>query len=214
MYIPKANEEKRVPVMHELISSQPFGSLVTLGASGLFASHIPIVLEQDGSEFGVLKAHISRANTQWRELTSSIEPRVDALAIFAGHHHYISASWYPGTKEDGKEVPTWNYVVVHAYGPLKAIEDPVWLRAHLERLTDAHEAGSANPWRVSDAPEDFINQQMKGIVGLEMPIRRLEGKWKVSQNRNERDRGAVIEGLGKLNTPESLAMRKLVDERS
>jgi transcriptional regulator len=207
MYIPKANEEKRVPVMHELIFSQPFGSLITMGASGLFASHLPMVLEQDGSEFGILKAHVSRANAQWRDLPSS----VDALAIFAGHHHYISASWYPGTKEDGKEVPTWNYVVVHAYGPLKAVEDPVWLRAHLERLTDAHEAGSANPWKVSDAPEDFINQQMKGIVGLEMPIRRLEGKWKVSQNRDERDRGAVIEGLSKLNTPDSLAMRKLVE---
>jgi transcriptional regulator len=223
MYIPKANEEKRVPVMHELISSQPFGSLVTLGASGLFASHIPMVLEQDGSEFGTLKGHISRANTQWRDLPSSITPKLtselipeitselDALAIFAGHHHYISASWYPGKKEDGKEVPTWNYVVVHAYGPLKAIEDPVWLRAHLESLTDASEAGSANPWKVSDAPEEFIRQQMKGIVGLEMPIRRLEGKWKVSQNRDERDRRAVTEELGKLNTPESLAMKKLVE---
>jgi transcriptional regulator len=207
MYIPKLNEENRVPVMHELISSQSFASLVTMGPSGLFASHIPMVLEQDGSEFGVLKAHISRANTQWRDFT----PSIDALAIFAGHHHYISASWYPGTKEDGKEVPTWNYVVVHAYGPLKVIEDPVRLRAHLEKLTNTHEAGSANPWKVSDAPEDFIRQQMKGIVGLEMPIRRLEGKWKVSQNRNQRDRSAVTEELAKLNTPESLAMKKLVE---
>jgi len=208
MYIPKANEEKRVPVMHELIASQPFGSLVTLGAAGLFASHIPMILERDGAEFGTLKTHISRANTQWRDLN----PSIDALAIFAGHHHYISASWYPGTKEDGKEVPTWNYVVVHAYGPLKAIEDPRWLRAHLEKLTDAHEAGSAAPWKVSDAPEDYLRQQTKGIVGLEMPIRRLEGKWKVSQNRDERDRKAVTEGLAKLNTSESLAMKKLVEQ--
>jgi transcriptional regulator len=207
MYIPKPNEEKRIPVMHELISSQSFASLVTMGPSGLFASHIPMVLEQDGSEFGVLKAHISRANTQWRDFT----PSIDALAIFAGHHHYISASWYPGTKEDGKEVPTWNYVVVHAYGALKAIEDPDWLRAHLEKLTNANEAGSATPWKVSDAPDDFIRQQMRGIVGLEMPIRRLEGKWKVSQNRNQRDRSAVREELAKLNTPESLAMKKLVE---
>jgi transcriptional regulator len=166
MYIPKPNEEKRIPVMHELISSQSFASLVTMGPSGLFASHIPMVLEQDGSEFGVLKAHISRANTQWRDFT----PSIDALAIFAGHHHYISASWYPGTKEDGKEVPTWNYVVVHAYGALKAIEDPDWLRAHLEKLTNAHEAGSATPWKVSDAPDDFIRQQMRGIVGLGCPF--------------------------------------------
>jgi transcriptional regulator len=207
MYIPKPNEEKRIPVMHELINSQPFASLVTMGASGLFASHIPMVLEQDGSEFGVLKAHIARANTQWRDLN----PSIDALAIFAGLHHYISASWYPGAKEDGKEVPTWNYVVVHACGPLKVIEDPVRLRAHLEKLTNASEAGSENPWKVSDAPEDFINQQMRGIVGLEMPIHRLEGKWKVSQNRNQRDRNAVTEELAKLNTPESLAMKKLVE---
>jgi transcriptional regulator len=207
MYIPKLNEEKRIPVLHELITSQPFASLVTLGPSGLFASHIPMVLEQDGSEFGILKAHIARANPQWRDLPSSI----DALAIFAGHHHYISASWYPGTKEDGKEVPTWNYVVVHAYGPLKVIEDPDRLLAHLEKLTDTHEAGSANPWKVSDAPADFIRQQMRGIVGLEMPIRRLEGKWKVSQNRDERDRNAVTEALTGLNTPESLAMKKLVE---
>jgi transcriptional regulator len=210
MYIPKPNEEKRVPVMHELITSQPFGSMVTLGASGLVATHIPIMLEQDGSEFGVLKAHIARANTQWRDLPSSI----DALAIFAGHHHYISASWYPGTKEDGKEVPTWNYVVVHAYGQLKAIEDPDWLRAHLEKLADTVEYGSANPWKVSDAPDDFIRQQMRGIVGLEMPISRLEGKWKVSQNRNQRDRNAVTEELAKLNTPESIAMKKLVERSS
>jgi transcriptional regulator len=207
MYIPKPNEEKRIAVLHELITSQPFASLVTLGASGLFASHIPMVLEQDGTEFGLLKAHVSRANNQWRNLPTSI----DALAIFAGHHHYISASWYPGTKEHGKEVPTWNYVVVHAYGPLKPIEDPHWLRAHLEKLTDAHEASSANPWKVSDAPEDFIRQQIKGIVGLEMPIRRLEGKWKVRQNRTEKDRIAVEEGLTELNTPESLAMRKLLE---
>ena len=207
MYIPKPNEEKRIAVLHELITSQPFASLVTLGASGLFASHIPMVLEQDGTEFGTLKAHVSRANNQWRNLSSSI----DALAIFAGHHHYISASWYPGTKEHGKEVPTWNYVVVHAYGPLKPIEDPRWLGAHLEKLTDTHEASSSNPWKVSDAPEDFIRQQIKGIVGLEIPIRRLEGKWKVSQNRTERDRIAVEEGLTELNTPESLAMRKLLE---
>src|ERR1700693_147951 len=173
MYVPRHNEEKRVSVMHSLIVSRPLGTLITLGASGLFASHIPMILEDDGSQFGVLKGHISRANPQWRDFG----PTVDALAIFTGHQHYITPTWYPGTKEHGKEVPTWNYVVVHAYGPLKAIQDPAWLRAHLEKLTDTHEAGSADPWKVSDAPEDFIRQQMKGIVGLEMPIHRLEGKW-------------------------------------
>ncbi len=209
MYIPSVNEEKRIPIMHELIVSQPFASLVTLGTSGLFASHIPMLLEQDGSEFGVLKAHISRANTQWRDIVSS----VDALAIFSGHQHYISPSWYPGKQEDGKVVPTWNYVVVHAYGPLQLHEDSAWLLAHLEGLTNIHEATSEQPWKISDAPRDFIQTQIKGIVGIELPIRRLEGKWKVSQNRNERDRLAVSQGLAQRNTPESLAMKALVDRR-
>jgi transcriptional regulator len=208
MYIPRHNEEKRVPVMHALMVSQPLGTLVTLGASGLFASHIPMILENDGSQFGVLKGHISRANTQWRDFV----PTVDALAIFAGHQHYITPNWYPGTKEHGKEVPTWNYVVVHAYGPLRVIQDEHWLLTNVTKLTDIHEAGSPVPWKVSDAPQDFIKSQLKGIIGLELPIQRLEGKWKVSQNRTESERKGVIEGLTKLNTPESLAMKALVEE--
>src|SRR5208282_3290334 len=208
MYIPRHNEEKRVPVMHSLIVSRPLGTLVTLGASGLFASHIPMILEDDGSQFGVLKGHISRANAQWRDFV----PTVDALAIFAGHQHYISPNWYPGKTEHGKEVPTWNYAVVHAYGPLKAIEDEQWLLTFLNRLTDVHEAPSPVPWKVSDAPADFIQSLLHGIVGLEIPIQRLEGKWKVSQNRTEAERTGVIKGLAKLNTPESLAMKALVEE--
>lgn len=208
MYIPRANEENRISVMQALIVSQPLGTLVTLGASGLFASHIPMVLEDDGSQFGVLKGHISRANTQWRDFV----PTVDALAIFAGHQHYISPNWYPGKKEHGKEVPTWNYAVVHAYGPLEVIDDEQWLLTFLHRLTDIHEAGSPVPWNVSDAPADFIKSLLHGIIGLELPIQRLEGKWKVSQNRTETERKGVIEGLSKLNTPESLAMKSLVEE--
>jgi transcriptional regulator len=207
MYIPKHNEENSLSVMRALMVSQPLATLVTVGASGLFASHVPMLLEDDGSEFGVLKCHISRANTQWRDYA----PTVDALAIFTGHQHYITPTWYPGTKEHGKEVPTWNYVVVHAYGPLKVIQDQEWLLTNVEKLTNIHEAGSPVPWKVSDAPEDFIRSQLKGIVGLEVPIRRLEGKWKVSQNRTERERNGVIEGLEKLNTPESLAMKALVE---
>ena len=208
MYIPRHNEEKRVSAMHSLIVSRPLGTLVTLGASGLFASHIPMILEEDGSQFGVLKGHISRANTQWQDFV----PSVDALAIFAGHQHYITPNWYPGTREHGKEVPTWNYVVVHAYGPLKIIQDDDWLLTNVEKLTNIHEAASPSPWKVSDAPEDFIKSQLKGIVGLELPIQRLEGKWKVSQNRTERERNGVVNGLAKLNTPESLAMKALVEE--
>jgi transcriptional regulator len=208
MYIPRHNLEKRVSVMHALMVAQPLGTLVTLGASGLFASHIPLVLEDDGSPFGVLRGHISRANPQWRDFS----PTVDALAMFAGQQHYISPNWYPGTKEHGREVPTWNYVVVHAYGPLKVIEDQEWLLTNVEKLTNLHEAGSPVPWKVSDAPEDFIRSQLKGIVGLELPIQRLEGKWKVSQNRTETERKGVIDGLAKLNTHESRAMRALLEE--
>jgi transcriptional regulator len=208
MYIPRANEENRVSVMQALMVSHPLATLVTLGDSGLFASHIPMVLENDGSQFGVLKGHISRANRQWRDFV----PTVDALAIFAGHQHYISPNWYPETKEHGKEVPTWNYVVVHAYGPLKVIQDDDWLLTNVEKLTNIHEAGSPVPWKVSDAPKDFIKSQLKGIVGLELPIERLQGKWKVSQNRSESERKGVVEGLSKLNSPESRAMKALVEE--
>ena len=207
MYIPRANEEKRVPVMHRLMAEHPLASLVTLGSSGLFATHLPVVIEQDESEFGVLRGHVSRANSQWRDLVSG----VDALAIFAGPQHYISATWYSGKLEDGEEVPTWNYAVVHAYGALRVVEDAVWMRAHLEALTDVHEAASPVPWKVSDAPEAFLRTQMNGIVGLEMPIRRLEGKWKMSQNRNDRDRAGVLQGLASLGTPKSRVIAEMVE---
>ena len=208
MYIPRHNLESRTPVLHSLMQTHPLATLVTLNASGLIASHIPIVLEAAEGEFGTLKAHISRANTQWRDSNAEI----DALAIFAGAHHYISPSWYPGTYEDGKEVPTWNYAVVHAYGPLRIVHDESWLLAHLNSLTNQHEASFSSPWKVADAPEPFIRSLLNGIVGLEIPIRRLEGKWKVSQNRTLPEREGVIAGLSTLNTPESLAMRDLVSK--
>ena len=212
MYIPRANEEKRLPVLHDLIRAHSFGTLITMGASGILATHLPVVLElnpleTDATEYGTLRAHVARANPQWRDFDASI----DALALFAGPHHYISASWYPGAIDPGTEVPTWNYVTVHAYGTLRAIEDPDWLRAHVSRLTDIHEAASARPWSVSNAPEAYLASQIKGIVGLELPIRRLQGKWKTSQNRNERDRSAVAAGLASLDTPDSLAMKSLVE---
>jgi transcriptional regulator len=207
MYIPRANEETRVPVMRALMEAHPLGTLVTLGTSGIFASHIPMVLDEDGSRFGALKGHIARGNAKWRDFV----PTVDALAIFAGHQHYITPNWYPGKQEHGKEVPTWNYAVVHAYGPLKVTEDERWLMTFLNRLTNIHEATSPVPWKVSDAPEDFIKTMLRGIVGLELPIHRLAGKWKVSQNRTESDRKGVIAGLAQLNTPESLAMKALVE---
>jgi transcriptional regulator len=208
MYIPRANKEDRIPVLHKLMEEQPFASFVTVGSSGLFASHIPMVLEQNGA-LGRLKGHLSRANTQWRDYT----PSVQALAIFSGPQHYITPTWYPEKQETGKVVPTWNYVVVHAYGYLKVIEDRDWLMTHLQSLVNIHEADSPVPWKVGDAPADYIASQVKGIVGLEMAIERIEGKWKVSQNRSEQDRKGVARGLAELNTTESLAMKALVERR-
>ena len=208
MYIPRANKEDRLPVLHKFMEEQPFASLITVGSSGLFASHIPMVLEQNGAN-GRLKCHISRANPQWRDYT----PSVEALAIFSGPHHYITPSWYPEKEETGKVVPTWNYVVVHAYGHLKVMEDGEWLMAHLSKLTNIQEAGFPVPWKVEDAPADYIASIAKGIVGLEMDIERIEGKWKVSQNRSEPDRSGVAKGLAELNTTESLTMKALVEKR-
>jgi len=208
VYIPKANEETRLPVLHDFLRAHPFATLVTMGNAGMIATHLPLVLEDDGSEFGLLKGHISRANTQWKDINTSI----DALAIFAGDHHYITPNWYPSKHQDGKQVPTWNYVVTHCYGPLKFIEDPQWLLAHLETLTTIHEASSPIPWKIADAPPEFIKALLNGIIGLELPVRKIEGKWKLSQNRSQQDRQGVVEGLTQLDTPESLAMSDLVKQ--
>jgi transcriptional regulator len=208
MYMPRAHKEERVTVLHKFIEDQPFASLITVGSSGLFASHIPMVLEPNGA-MGQLRGHISRANTQWRDYN----PSVEALAIFSGPQHYITPNWYPEKQETAKVVPTWNYVVVHAYGYLKVIEDGEWLMTHLASLTNIHEADSPVPWKIGDAPADYIAALTKGIVGLEMTIERLEGKWKVSQNRSEQDRDGVAKGLAELKTAKSLEMKALVERR-
>jgi transcriptional regulator len=210
MYIPQHNEEKRIPVLHQLIRAEPLAALVTLTSTGLVATHLPMVLESAPDTLGVLRGHVSRANPQWRDLDSAVE----ALAIFSGAQHYITPTWYPGTYEHGKEVPTWNYVVVHAYGPLQIIHDEHWLRAHLEQLTTQSESSVPAPWKLSDAPADFIRTLLNGIVGFELPIHRLEGKWKVSQNRTASEKQGVVAGLTALDTPASLIMKNLVAERS
>jgi len=206
MYIPSHNSETRLPVLHKMMAQHPLAAVVTLGSDGLIATHIPLVFEEDGSEFGLLKGHVSRANPQWRNPAAG----VDALAIFSGPQHYISPNWYPGKLADEKEVPTWNYVVVHASGPLRIVEEAEWLLAHLNSLTDTHEAASPMPWKVGDAPVDFIASLLKGIVGFEIPIRKLEGKWKVSQNRNEADRHGAVEGLSQLGTGDASVMARLI----
>lgn len=207
MYIPKHNEETRTDVIDRLIRAHPLASLVTMGSSGLFATHLPMVLHRTGEDHAILRGHLSRANRQWKEFS----PEIQALAIFSGPEHYITPGWYPEKAETGKVVPTWNYAVVHVYGPLQVIEDPDWLLTHLNTLTDTHEASRPIPWSVADAPEDFIATIARGIVGLELKIERLEGKWKVSQNQTAQTRASVVEGLEALDTEASLAMRDLVE---
>lgn len=206
MYIPKHTEETRTEVLDRLMGSHPLASLVTVGVSGLFATHLPLVLHRESEQHATLRGHLARANRQWKEFSRE----TDALAIFSSPQHYITPSWYPEKAETGKVVPTWNYAVVHAYGPLRTIEDPDWLLTHLNTLTNIHEASRPEPWSVADAPADFIATIARGIVGLEMKIERLEGKWKVSQNQTEQTRASVADGLEKLDTESSLAMRDLV----
>ena len=191
MYVPKHFEETRIEILHELIRAHPLAALVTLTPDGLDANHIPFEIDPDPAPFGILRGHIARANPLWRHFSKDIE----ALALFQGPNTYISPSWYPSKQETGKVVPTWNYAVVHAHGSLKVIEDRGWLRQLVERLTRQHERTRRNPWNVTDAPAEFIEEQLSAIVGLEMPIGRLTGKWKVSQNRPAHDQQGVVEGL-------------------
>lgn len=191
MYNPPVFREERIPVLHDLIRARAFAALVTLGPDGLSAEHIPLELDPAPGPFGTLRGHVARANPVWQTYRKD----VDALAVFQGPEGYVTPSWYPTKQETGKVVPTWNYAVVHARGPMRVVEDREWLRALVTRLTDRHEDGRAQRWRVTDAPEDFVDGMLKGIVGLEIAIARLEGKWKMSQNRNAADRAGVVQGL-------------------
>ena len=208
MYMPAHFEETRAEVMHRLIHEHPLAVLVTLGSTGLSANHIPLEIDSEPAPFGTLRGHVARANPVWRDFSRDIE----ALTVFQGPQAYISPAWYQTKKETGKVVPTFNYIVVHAYGSLRIIEDEAWLRGLVERLTTRHESGRAEPWKVSDAPEDFIKTQLRAIVGIEMPVTRLVGKWKVSQNRPAADREGVVQGLGAMKDANASAMSKLVKE--
>lgn len=210
MYIPTLFREDRPEHLAEAMRAHPLATLVTLGRGGLIASHIPLLYEPLPDSPGVLRGHLARANTQW----SDLQPGVEALAIFHGPQTYISPYWYATTRETGRVVPTWNYVAVHAYGTLETYDDPVRLRKHLEALTAAHEAGFTPPWTIDEAPAQFIDALLNTIVGIEIRLSRLEGKWKVSQNRSAADREGVIQALSEKSDPESAAMAQLVRERS
>jgi transcriptional regulator len=207
MYVPKQFEEPRVDVMHELIRARPLATLVTLSASGLNANHIPLHLSEAPAPFGTLRGHVARANPLLNDLATDVE----ALAVFHGPDAYITPSWYATKKETGKVVPTWNYAVVHAYGFLRVVDDAAWLRAQLETLTAYNEASFPEPWAVSDAPREHVEKIMAAIVGVEIVITKLLGKWKVSQNQPSQNQAGVVAGLRASGLPHALAMAALVE---
>ncbi len=190
MYIPSHFEQPDITAMHELIRTRPLATLVTLSADGINANHIPLHLSESPVPFGTLRGHVARSNPIWRE-----ESNIEVLAIFHGPNAYISPSWYATKLETGKVVPTWNYTVAHAYGSLRIIDDADWIRTQLEALTDHNEAAFPDPWAVSDAPNAFTEKLIESIVGIEMVITRLSGKWKVSQNQPPQNQASVIQGL-------------------
>lgn len=206
MYLPAQFREERSEVLAHIVREHPLATLVTLGADGLMANHVPLELDPEPTPHGTLRGHLARGNPQWRDF----RPEVEALAIFQGPGSYVSPSWYATKRETGKVVPTWNYAVVHAQGPLVIHDDVAWLRALVERLTKWQEGRFPVPWKVSDAPEEFIERQLKAIVGIEIPIRRIEGKWKMSQNRPATDRRGVVAGLDALGDEQSRAVAALV----
>lgn len=208
MYQPPHFREDRLEVQHDLIRAHPLGLLIAAGPSGLQANPIPFLIYSDETERGTLRAHMARGNPQWRELQTVDE----CLVVFQGPQHYITPSWYATKQDTGKVVPTWNYVTVHAWGRPQVIEDAAWLRRQLEDLTNLKEGTRPAPWAVGDAPETFIASQMKGIIGIEIPIAKIEGKWKVSQNRPAQDRAGVMTGLRDDGGVEAAAIATLVDE--
>jgi transcriptional regulator len=212
VYIPPHFNEERVDVLHQLVRDHGLATLVTYGPSGLIASHVPLVLDTSDSAapYGTLRGHLSRANQQWRDYSAD----VPALAIFAGPQHYITPSWYSAKAEHGKVVPTWNYIVVHAYGHLETYDDRESLLANVEALTTHHEASRAEPWKVSDAPASYIDAQLKGIIGVSLRIDRLEGKWKISQNRSAADQASVAAALRESGTDASVAMAETMGDRA
>lgn len=191
MYNPSHFREERLDVLHETIVQARLCSLVTLGSGGLDASHIPVLLEAGEGPNGTLYGHLARANPQWKQTDRAVE----ALAIFLRSDAYISPAWYAAKAEHGKVVPTWNFVTVQARGTIEFFDDRDRLLPLVTKLTDKHESARADPWAVSDAPADFIDGFLKAIVGFRLPIAKIEGKWKLSQNRSEADQRGVVAGL-------------------
>jgi transcriptional regulator len=209
VYVPPHFRVDDVAELHAAIRAFPLATLVTDGPNGLTANHVPMLLDADAGPHGALLAHVARANAQWRDL----ERGVETLAIFCGPNAYVTPSWYATKRETGAVVPTWNYIAVHAYGRPRTFDDPERLRTLVERLTAHHEAERAEPWAVGDAPPAYIAGQLRGIVGIELRIERLVGKWKLSQNRGEADRDGVADGLAASPAPRARAVAEAMRDR-
>jgi transcriptional regulator len=207
MYTPSYFRVADTADVHAMMRAQPFAILVTHASEGITATHLPTVLKVDADcPLGRIECHLARPNPQWKTLASDI----DALMIFQGPEAYIRPGWYPSKAEHGKVVPTWNYAAVHAYGHLETVEDKDWLLAHVSELSDQQEAPYVAPWSTADAPANFLDALVRGIVGLKLTIRRLEGKSKMSQNRPAADRAGVVEGLAQRASGEDTAIASLV----
>lgn len=208
MYIPPHFEPPRTELLFELMRACPLATVVGNTTDGLSADHLPLLLRPGGAGPGRLVGHVARGNPLWR----LANPTLPVLAIFHGPEAYVSPNWYATKAETGKVVPTWNYAVVHAYGVLRAIDDVTWLRQLVTELTDHHERAQPKPWQVTDAPAEFTESRLAAIVGIEIELTRLVGKWKVSQNQPAENRRSVIAGLRSLGTESGQTMAALVEE--
>lgn len=208
MYVPKFNEEKDLSILHSLVKSKPLGAWATIADGEIVINHIPFILHEGRGDLGTLVGHVARSNTIFNNFSSD----VNSVVVFQGDQAYITPSWYPSKHKHGMAVPTWNYVVVHAHGIPRKIEDPEWLLQHLNELTDTHEKEQKLPWKVSDAPVDFIEKLIGAIVGIEIPISKLTGKWKLGQNRPDPDKIGTIAGLMSSGSPESHGLAELLNQ--
>ena len=216
MYVPRTNAEDRPEVLAAFMRAHPFATLVSVGPDGeLWATHLPVVFDPARGPRGTIEGHVARANPHHELVRAAAEHGTarESLVIFTGPDAYVTPGWYPSKAEHGKVVPTWNYVAVHAYGSLTLREDPSWLLAHVTRLTTQSEGERPAPWAVTDAPESYLAGQLRAIVGFELEITRIEGRWKMSQNRPAADIDGVVAGLGASERPMDRAVGAIVEER-
>jgi len=210
MYQPAQFREDDLAVQQALIRAYPFGLVISSGPEGVLADAVPFLLHAEEGERGILRCHLSRANPHWQALQAS----PDVLVVFQAAEHYITPSWYPSKLEHGKTVPTWNYAMVQVRGEARLNHDTAWLHTHVTALSAMQEDGRSQPWAVSDAPDAFVAAQLRGIVGVEIEIAEIAGKWKASQNRPPADRAGVHRGLLAEGSPEAAAMAAMVKDRN